>query len=691
MNNNQKATKRALLTSVMALVMCVVMLVGTTFAWFTDTASTGVNKIQAGNLDVALEMRNGEKWDNAENQTLNFMQKQSDGSVKQEANILWEPGAKFQLPTLRVANNGNLALKYKVVFSAVNGGNDPMKLAKVLDVYLNDQPVGTLYDALTSTDPDGFAHGNLTAKGTDGATSGELSITVKMQESAGNEYKNLSIGGVAVTVYATQLNSEFDSFGPDYDKNAEYPIDTWNGDIGDLASATDEDSKTVTIDSGKLLAALAKSVNGGKDYNGYTIKLTKNLDLNGNEWTPIGKRIKDAAGNTTVIPFKGTFDGGNFSVTNMKITDYNGYAAFFGAVDGAIIKNLTVSGEVSGQDVAGIVANITGGATIQNCVNKAAINGEKKAAGIAVMNKGDNTTTIIENCKNFGAISSKNDRAAGIINLIQATGTTIKNCVNNGTVDSTGPATFGAGGIVSWAAADNFVITDCKNTATVTAKGAAGGILGGTGNVGTVSNCTNGGAVVLSGTAGARNEHANIGGIVGQGANAQDKLTATKNTNNGALTGNYTRRTIAEDVTLADTSYSQLYIAKGTEVNITAGNLENMITNYGTLTIETQIGASGATGINTQFHNYGKAILNCTMSAGSIHSHVGATTIFNGGSYHFTCVENMRNGMNFVAGEFNDLRKANGQTQWTDDEFNACVAAGSTATKSGHVWTVTAQ
>ena len=54
MNNNQKATKRALLTSIMALVMCVVMLVGTTFAWFTDTASTAVNKIQAGNLDVEL-------------------------------------------------------------------------------------------------------------------------------------------------------------------------------------------------------------------------------------------------------------------------------------------------------------------------------------------------------------------------------------------------------------------------------------------------------------------------------------------------------------------------------------------------------------------------------------------------------------------------------------------------------------
>ena len=52
--NTKKATKRALLTSVMALVMCVVMLVGTTFAWFTDTASTGVNKIVAGNLKVDI-------------------------------------------------------------------------------------------------------------------------------------------------------------------------------------------------------------------------------------------------------------------------------------------------------------------------------------------------------------------------------------------------------------------------------------------------------------------------------------------------------------------------------------------------------------------------------------------------------------------------------------------------------------
>lgn len=46
---NSKSTKRALLVSALSLVVCLAMLVGTTFAWFTDTATTGVNKIVSGN------------------------------------------------------------------------------------------------------------------------------------------------------------------------------------------------------------------------------------------------------------------------------------------------------------------------------------------------------------------------------------------------------------------------------------------------------------------------------------------------------------------------------------------------------------------------------------------------------------------------------------------------------------------
>ena len=199
MNNNQKATRRALLTSVMALVMCVVMLVGTTFAWFTDTASTAVNKIQAGNLNVALEMWNGEKWVDAENQTLSFLQKQSDGSVKQEANILWEPGCTYELPKLRVINKGNLAIKYTIEITGING-----------DAKLNDAIDWTI---------DGITLDNTFTSLAVGANS-EFTIKGHMQETAGNEYQGLSINGIGITVFATQDAVEYDSHDNQYDKDA---------------------------------------------------------------------------------------------------------------------------------------------------------------------------------------------------------------------------------------------------------------------------------------------------------------------------------------------------------------------------------------------------------------------------------------------------------------------------------------
>ena len=96
---NRKSTKRALLGSVVAMVLCLAMLVGATFAWFTDTASTGVNKIQAGNLDVVLEMQNADgKWVSAEGKTLDFVKA---AGAENEA-ILWEPGCNYGILELRV-------------------------------------------------------------------------------------------------------------------------------------------------------------------------------------------------------------------------------------------------------------------------------------------------------------------------------------------------------------------------------------------------------------------------------------------------------------------------------------------------------------------------------------------------------------------------------------------------------------
>ena len=79
---NRKVTRRALLLSLLAVVMCIVMLVGATFAWFTDTASTAVNKIQSGNLDVQLEYsKDFTEW-----------KKVSDTTKVFEDSTLWEPG-----------------------------------------------------------------------------------------------------------------------------------------------------------------------------------------------------------------------------------------------------------------------------------------------------------------------------------------------------------------------------------------------------------------------------------------------------------------------------------------------------------------------------------------------------------------------------------------------------------------------
>ena len=106
---NHKSTKRALLGSVVAMVLCLAMLVGATFAWFTDTASTGVNKIQAGNLDVALEYSTDFKtWNKVTDTTKLF-----------EDSTVWEPG-RTEVVYLRVKNAGTLALKYAVGMYNIN-------------------------------------------------------------------------------------------------------------------------------------------------------------------------------------------------------------------------------------------------------------------------------------------------------------------------------------------------------------------------------------------------------------------------------------------------------------------------------------------------------------------------------------------------------------------------------------------
>mgnify|MGYP002518817619 CR=1 FL=1 len=212
---NNKSTKRALLTSALAILACVAMLIGTTFAWFTDTASTSVNRIQAGSLKVELWQADNDsklgneplKWVAADNRA-------------QDA-ILWEPGCSYNLESFRIKNNGNLALKYKVIINGLVGN---AKLLEAIDFTVSVDGTPLVAKDGTSTVATVADLNNFEGKLGAQEVTGKITITGKMKTTAGNEYQEETIGGVNITVVATQDTVENDSYGNDYDDNAVYPV-----------------------------------------------------------------------------------------------------------------------------------------------------------------------------------------------------------------------------------------------------------------------------------------------------------------------------------------------------------------------------------------------------------------------------------------------------------------------------------
>ena len=217
----KKATKRALLMSVLSLLLCIGMLVGTTLAWFTDSVVSANNIIKSGNLDVELYWADGTKALPADDTGWNDA---SSGAIFDYDK--WEPGYT-EVRHIRIANKGSLALSYKVRILAEG---TVTSLSDVIDVYyvdpavqiedrdaLNDaNKLGTLTEVLAKLGETGS--GTLLAN-----TADTVTIALKMQESAGNEFKETSIGSdFRIQLHATQLTHESDSFGPEYDAEAAY-------------------------------------------------------------------------------------------------------------------------------------------------------------------------------------------------------------------------------------------------------------------------------------------------------------------------------------------------------------------------------------------------------------------------------------------------------------------------------------
>ena len=239
----KNATKKALLGSILAIMLCLTMLVGTTFAWFTDTASANVNKIQSGKLDV--DIVKADSTDSLAGQTLEW---QKAAGHETEA-VLWEPGCTYTLTPFRIANKGNLKLKYKVVISGATG--DTELLNAIEFTYTMDGNTGAAGSGTTVIE-NKILEPNATSKA--------ITITGKMKTDAGNEYQGKTLDNIAITVLATQAEGEFDSTSNKYDENADFTPDNLDqavtanvtetvkaGKETVLSNAKDAEKATVTV------------------------------------------------------------------------------------------------------------------------------------------------------------------------------------------------------------------------------------------------------------------------------------------------------------------------------------------------------------------------------------------------------------------------------------------------------------
>ena len=268
-----KSKKSALFMSFTSLLICFAMLAGSTFAWFTDTASTGVNKIVAGTLKVDIVAADKDdatgKYPSltGEGSKLNFVK--AEGAENES--ILWEPGCVYQTEGFRIQSKGNLALKWKVQINKSHTVEKEIHGHELLDVIefsiVDENGASVSLDKFT---------GNL--NGVD-AVSGIYKLQGKMKNTAGNEYQGLLLNGVTITVFATQDTVEHDSFSNQYDADAQNPQVTNQAEfLSALNSATD--GETIYLAAGDF--GTIEMIHYFKNTS------VKNIKLVGMEGTSIG-------------------------------------------------------------------------------------------------------------------------------------------------------------------------------------------------------------------------------------------------------------------------------------------------------------------------------------------------------------------------------------------------------------------
>ena len=369
-----KSTKRALLTSAMVMLLCFTMLLGTTFAWFTDSAASGSNVITAGNLDLEVEYTlDGTNWDKL------------DGATDLFQKGLWEPG-HTEVVALKITNAGSLALKYAANMNIIS--ETIGKTVEGADIVLSDiLTVGTLVQQANDDMGVGdialmlaFTNENMYKGTTPFKASNVLKenqalfpgdahyviIKVDMAETVGNEanHDGVNIPSIefGIDVLATQYTAESDSFGDGYDADAALPEVITNAT--DLAAALTANEKEISValygDIDLPISSLGQQTGGSGEYKlGGEDTESIVIDLNGHKlnitttyWSNIGAKNANATmtiknGTMTSSQPTGTWNSYDLTFSNcdyvFENVTFDKAVAFDNEGKSVSIKNVTVN------------------------------------------------------------------------------------------------------------------------------------------------------------------------------------------------------------------------------------------------------------------------------------------------------------------------------------------------------------
>ncbi len=539
---NHKHTKKALWMSMLSIVLCLSMLVGSTFAWFTDTASTGVNTIVAGNLDIELSYKNAAP--NAEFKEVStdtkdlFVDAQGDP-------ILWEPGVA-SVCYFKLENVGSLDVVYKMNVSYKDTvtytpeGGQEVKLSNALRsaiVEMQDETPfadrAALIAQINANNAAALGYADTTAKEIDDSETKYFAMIVYMPTDVDNTY-NIPTGKRAleiqlgVDLVATQKSSEEDSFDKTYDENALYPDAPERNYVKEVIPYQQKEAiKIENYEKGYWINIPAGAIQADPS-NPELESVAVALEYDNNGTYTFS--VTDEKGNelTLIAPARIEIDLG-IGYTNVKV---NGAAANYSTTGKLTINTQTTGNFAVTYDIPGVVAVSTPDEFITAMNGIAAENAQGTSPTISLKSNIDLTG------KNFQGVDN-------VTFTLDGNGHTISN-ITNTVAHSQNKA---AGGIVNFIGAGNSVTIKNVTLDTLiigaeTGVAVAGGVIGyvDAARAVTLTNVTVKNATILATDDGNDVLHY-AGGLIGYGV-------GYANTNDGAV---YTLINITNCEVTADT------------------------------------------------------------------------------------------------------------------------------------------